>query len=61
MVHDCEVNSLLCMPIKNFDNVVIAVVQAINKTSNNNTNNNSKDNDIKTESFFFDDNDILVR
>jgi hypothetical protein len=38
------------MPIKNFDNEVIAVVQAINKIN--------KENDSKIESF--DENDILV-
>lgn len=37
------------MPIKNFDNEVIAVVQVINKSNKDLENN------------FFDENDILVR
>jgi hypothetical protein len=44
---DNQVKSLLCMPIKNFNDEVIAVVQLINKRKNENKTVSFDENDIK--------------
>ena len=53
-----QVKSLLCMPIKNAENEVIAVIQVINKSraiaTNTNKSNLFDENDIKVKSFFKD-------
>lgn len=50
-----QVKSLLCMPIKNANKEVIAVVQALNKTDPFHAHNDSS-----SRSSCFDDNDVRV-
>ncbi len=51
MKSDYKINSLVCLPIKNFQNKVIAVVQLLNK---------SKSDGIRSPSSGFDENDLWL-